>query len=154
MAKPTPGAPYTIVSGDTLSGIASQAYGQPRKWRDIWRANQTTLKSGDPNLIFPGEVINVPVLAEDKAIEDAQGEDALTGKDPDQFTLILAGQEYPVESASVTRDIESGAFGFTATIANFTDNQELRAALRPIGPRWRTLSTARLSHRTKRTKSP
>lgn len=55
---------YTIVSGDWLSKIA-QRYGMT--WLELWNydggtglANKHRLRSGDPDLIYPGEVIVVP----------------------------------------------------------------------------------------------
>lgn len=60
---PNPSAPqyrqYTIVSGDTLWGIAQKFLGNGSRWPEIFRASH--LRSGDPNLIYPGEVVNVPV---------------------------------------------------------------------------------------------
>jgi LysM repeat protein len=50
---------YTIVSGDTLWGIAQKFLGNGSRWPEIYRASH--LRSGDPNLIFPGEVVNVPI---------------------------------------------------------------------------------------------
>lgn len=50
---------YTIQSGDTLWGIAQRFLGNGSRWPEIYRAS--TLRSGDPNLIFPGEVVNIPV---------------------------------------------------------------------------------------------
>ena len=60
MSKPTPGSTYTVVKGDQLRLISAQAYGRQDLWRRIFAANQTTLKSGDPDLIFPGEVLIIP----------------------------------------------------------------------------------------------
>jgi nucleoid-associated protein YgaU len=31
-----------------------------RYWRRLVDANRTTLRSGDPNLIFPGEILRLP----------------------------------------------------------------------------------------------
>jgi hypothetical protein len=60
---PQPAAPrfrqYTIQSGDTLWGIAQRFLGNGGRWPEIYRAS--SLRSGDPNLIFPGEVVNIPV---------------------------------------------------------------------------------------------
>lgn len=50
---------YTIVSGDTLWGIARRFYGQGSEWRRIWERN-APMTSGNPNLIYPGEVVIVP----------------------------------------------------------------------------------------------
>lgn len=50
---------YTIVAGDTLWGIAKRHYGSGAEWRRIWERNKP-MRSGNPNLIFPGEVILIP----------------------------------------------------------------------------------------------
>lgn len=59
---PQPPAPkyrqYTIVHGDTLWGIAQRFLGNGSRWPEIYRAS--SLRSGDPNLIYPGEVVNIP----------------------------------------------------------------------------------------------
>lgn len=50
---------YTIQPGDTLWGIAQRFLGNGAQWPQIYRASN--LRSGDPNLIYPGEVVNIPV---------------------------------------------------------------------------------------------
>lgn len=54
-----PGAAYTIVSGDTLTGIAFAAYGNANRWQDIYTANRAAVGS-NPDLIFPGTVLSIP----------------------------------------------------------------------------------------------
>lgn len=49
---------YTVQPGDTLSGIALRFYGQARAWPWLYQANRG--KIGNPNLIFPGQVLSVP----------------------------------------------------------------------------------------------
>src|SRR5262249_33570631 len=59
--------PYTIKSGDTLSSIATEIYGNPRYWVAIQRENKTInsnhLKIGekiqlpDPSIVRPTEVV-------------------------------------------------------------------------------------------------
>lgn len=49
---------YTIVSGDTLSGIARKFYGDSSKWNTIFNANRDKIKNA--NLIYPGQVITIP----------------------------------------------------------------------------------------------
>ncbi|GAC1662153.1 MAG: hypothetical protein PVS3B3_33120 [Ktedonobacteraceae bacterium] len=55
-----PGSLYTVQSGNTLSGIAQQAYGDGSEtaWRRIFEVNRQLLH--DPNLLQPGEVIYIP----------------------------------------------------------------------------------------------
>lgn len=130
MPKPIPGQPYTIVKGDTLSRIAQQSYGIARKWREIWAANETVLRSGDPNLIFPGEVINIPTDAPIEKIKEDQKPE-LTGKDPNEFTLIIGGEELPVTSAKVTLTADTAANGWTATRAFDSKDPFTREFLSP-----------------------
>ncbi len=49
---------YTIKSGDTLSKIAQQYYGNASDWKKIHEANKDKIK--DPNKIFPGQKIIIP----------------------------------------------------------------------------------------------
>jgi nucleoid-associated protein YgaU len=58
--EPTPPAArdYTIKSGDSLSKIAKQFYGNAADWQKIYQANKDTIK--DPNLIHPGQKIKIP----------------------------------------------------------------------------------------------
>jgi nucleoid-associated protein YgaU len=59
--KPEPEARmHTVVSGDSLSKIAKQYYGDAMKYPAIFEANQPMLK--DPNKIYPGQVLRIPPL--------------------------------------------------------------------------------------------
>lgn len=49
---------YTIVKGDTLSGIAKQFYGDANKYPEIFEANREVIKDAD--LIYPGQTIRIP----------------------------------------------------------------------------------------------
>jgi nucleoid-associated protein YgaU len=48
---------YTVKPNDNLSTIA-QKYGTD--WQTLWQLNKGNLKSGNPNLIYPNEKIQVP----------------------------------------------------------------------------------------------
>lgn len=50
---------YTIVSGDTLSGIAKKHLGNAMDYPKIFEANREVIK--DPNLIYPGQKIRIPL---------------------------------------------------------------------------------------------
>ncbi len=50
---------YTVVSGDTLWGIAKKNYGDGAKYTVIYNANQGAI-GGNPNLIYPGQVLMIP----------------------------------------------------------------------------------------------
>ncbi|MER5640282.1 transglycosylase family protein [Kitasatospora sp. NPDC002227] len=54
-AKPTNGGTYTVKSGDTLSGIAAT---KGIDWKTLY-ANNTGVVGGNPDLIFPGQVLSV-----------------------------------------------------------------------------------------------
>ncbi len=49
---------YTVESGDTLSKIAKQVYGDASKYPQIFEANKPMLK--DPDKIYPGQVLRIP----------------------------------------------------------------------------------------------
>jgi len=49
---------YTVVEGDTLSGIAKRHYGEANKWRRIYEANRDVID--DPDLIYPGQNLRLP----------------------------------------------------------------------------------------------
>lgn len=49
---------YVVRRGDTLSGIAEAAYGDPSRWRDIAEANGIV----DPRVIVAGSLITIPRL--------------------------------------------------------------------------------------------
>jgi LysM repeat protein len=51
-------AQYTVVSGDTLSGIALSLYGDATLWPRIFEANRNQISN--PNLIFPNQVFRIP----------------------------------------------------------------------------------------------
>ena len=59
MAQATPGSNYTVQQGDTLSGIAQQAYGDGNQYQVIANANHIS----DPNVIQIGQVLFIPVLS-------------------------------------------------------------------------------------------
>lgn len=49
---------YTVVKGDTLSGISKEQYGDAMRYPEIFEANKPMLK--DPDLIYPGQVLRIP----------------------------------------------------------------------------------------------
>jgi len=51
---------HTVVSGDSLSKIAKEVYGDAMKYPIIFEANKPMLKS--PDLIYPGQVLRIPTL--------------------------------------------------------------------------------------------
>ena len=51
---------YTVQPGDSLSKIAKELYGDAKKYPVIFEANQPMLS--DPDKIYPGQVLRIPVL--------------------------------------------------------------------------------------------
>lgn len=49
---------YTVQSGDSLSKIAGQIYGDGNRWNAIFEANKNQID--DPDKIFPGQVLLIP----------------------------------------------------------------------------------------------
>jgi nucleoid-associated protein YgaU len=61
VANPTPQPQsqfYEVKSGDTLSKIAKQFYGDANKYSAIFEANRPMLK--DPDEIYPGQTLRIP----------------------------------------------------------------------------------------------
>lgn len=50
---------YTIIKGDTLSGIAKKVLGNAMDYPKIFEANREVIK--DPDLIYPGQKIRIPL---------------------------------------------------------------------------------------------
>src|SRR6266508_2277264 len=68
-SPPTPpapiGAPYVVAPGDSLWTIAANRTAGDEVdayWTRLVDANRDTLRSGNPNLIYPGEVLELPPL--------------------------------------------------------------------------------------------
>jgi nucleoid-associated protein YgaU len=53
-----PGRTYTVKSGDTLSKISQEFYGDANKYRKIFEANREQLS--DPDKIKPGQTLKIP----------------------------------------------------------------------------------------------
>jgi len=49
---------YTIESGDSLSKIAKEQYGDAMKWKSLFEANREVIE--DPDRIYPGQQIRIP----------------------------------------------------------------------------------------------
>lgn len=59
--SPAPATPqtYTVVKGDCLWNIAKKFYGNGSKYSIIYNANKSVI-GGNPNLIYPGQVLTIP----------------------------------------------------------------------------------------------
>ncbi|REK84438.1 LysM peptidoglycan-binding domain-containing protein [Streptomyces inhibens] len=52
---------YTVAAGDSLSAIADKKLGNADRWTDIYAENKDTIH--DPDLIYPGERVDLPPQA-------------------------------------------------------------------------------------------
>ncbi|MCR5481960.1 MAG: LysM peptidoglycan-binding domain-containing protein [Clostridia bacterium] len=50
---------YTVKKGDYLRKIAAKYYGDRSSWRKIYNENKSAIKN--PNLIYPGQVLNIRI---------------------------------------------------------------------------------------------
>ncbi len=55
------GTTYTVVSGDSLSKIATHHYGDAAKWHQIYEANKAIIGS-NPDLIEVGQELTLPSI--------------------------------------------------------------------------------------------
>jgi prophage tail gpP-like protein len=115
---PTPGKRYRVQNGDYLRKIAAIAYGDESRWPEIFAANQSTLRSPNPDSIFPGEILIIPgniVTAvqqnEAQAVQISQG-----GAGKNDFSLMIDGKKINVTSARVVRAMDTACDGWTATV--------------------------------------
>lgn len=69
---------YVVKSGDTLSKIAKDLYGDGNRWREIFEANKEQIEN--PNLIRPGWELLIPGL-EDKEEEKEVEKEAKAKKE-------------------------------------------------------------------------
>lgn len=52
---------YTVVSGDNLWKIAQRYLGDGSRWKEIYSYNNNkSIIGGNPNLIYPGQVLSIP----------------------------------------------------------------------------------------------
>jgi len=103
MSNPTPataqsiqcGKPYTVVSGDSLSGIAQRAYRNAASFQLVFSVNSGTIGS-DPSFIQEGAVLKIPCLdnvspstANTSAIRQASTTKALPPPAPRQIRFVV-----------------------------------------------------------------
>ncbi len=129
MSKPTPGTQYIVVAGDTWESIAAQAYGDAEKWTLVINANQSSAVSTEPVV---GQVINIPIIAENELLRTSATALQLANKEPDELTILIGGLPMVVEKAHIFTQLDAGVDGFTCDIAWIPgENPELDAVTLP-----------------------
>jgi nucleoid-associated protein YgaU len=61
---------YVVKSGDTLSKIAKDLYGDANRWREIFKANEEQIEN--PNLIRAGWELLIPGIEDDEEEKEAK----------------------------------------------------------------------------------
>lgn len=96
------GAPYTVRSGDTLSQIASAAYGSDGDFQIIYSANSTAIGS-NPGIIRVGVELQIPCLNDDvtastadaSAITEIETTEAMPAPEVDMIRVVAGGNWAP-----------------------------------------------------------
>ncbi|MEV0182643.1 transglycosylase family protein [Streptomyces sp. NPDC050625] len=96
---------YTVVHGDTLSGIAEERH-VPGGWHRLYAANRTTIGS-DPDLILPGQRLNLRGKAAPAAGNETQTPARPSTKKP--------ASKHPSRSAPGTKKSSSEGTRTTST---------------------------------------
>ena len=131
MSKPIPGQNYTVKEGDSLSKIAEIAYGDFKLYTLIFNANQNTLRSSDPDEVFPGEILVIPERPEIKEIKDDLIGEQERGEG---FRIEIGGREIPVVSGSIIKTMDTASDAWTAEIAwEPGDDLNIDRVTRPYG---------------------
>ena len=82
---------YVIQKGDTLSKIAEQYYGDPKKYSMIFEANREVIKDAD--LIYPGQTVRIPTTSrETRNIIKMQGR--WQSKDDASYVIEIKGDQF------------------------------------------------------------
>lgn len=123
--RPVAGQLYTIVKGDTLWDIASVVYGSGFKYKIIWDANKSNLRSNDPHWIYPGEQLWIPNDPDKspRAIDLRDTGENPSNKDEPLAIYITGKQYYPVK-ASIIRTYDTCSDGWTATFRDDINDED------------------------------
>jgi len=89
MKEPIEGEVITIKKGDTLWHLASKYLGNPTKWPDFKKYNKFT----NPNRIYPGEKMQLPVKAAKAIVKEATKEIEVRGSEIDAMKALQNSNE-------------------------------------------------------------
>jgi nucleoid-associated protein YgaU len=78
---------YVVKSGDTVSRIAKKIYGSETQWREIATASGLS----NPDRIFPGNVLKVPVLNEQSKHFQSARVDGVKGQGHNTIVVVKPG---------------------------------------------------------------
>lgn len=133
MGLPIPGKQYIVQDEDTLSQIAQRAYGDAQYWPRIFQANQSNLKSDNPDTIFPGTVINIPVIPEVDQLKNNVTSNLNISNEKNKLTILIDGIEIKTESVRLLTAMDNIANGWTAVMPwTPGENPELDEKTKPF----------------------
>jgi LysM repeat protein len=95
---------YTVQSGDTLWGIAQQFLGAGSQWQQLYQENSSQIS--DPNLIYPGQVLNVAAAAGTTSDPSSSGDSSSQDSSGSQGSAQLASQQSQGGSGSVSGSVQ------------------------------------------------
>jgi len=150
MSKPIPGQRYVVKPGDTIERIASIAYGDSSRSRDIFNSNQIDfiipgiiLNLPPENITFPfissGVILNLPpenttspLISTDVILNLPPQNTTSPLISTDGLVLLIGGLEILTESLRFFESIDTISAGWTAIIAwNPDEKPELDKIIRP-----------------------
>lgn len=103
---------YTVVKNDELNLIVRR-FRLDITWQDLFEMNRDNIRSGNPHLIYPGEVLTLPDRSVTKRKHSVNRDAGLN-----EVTLFVEGKQYTGWKTCAIRDsLESAAstFDLTAT---------------------------------------
>jgi LysM repeat protein len=110
---------YAVRSGDTLSSISGQFYGKAADWQWLYHVNHSTVS--DPNVIYPGQNLNVPA--------DPPANYTLPASEVPAATTAPSGG-YQAKHAAPSSDAGSGSASVSgpATVSNLSSGPATTSA--------------------------
>lgn len=122
---------YTVQDGDSLSSIAESELGDPSKWVDIFNANRNTI--ANPNIIYSGEVLQIPEKADNEPQPAQLGVDVVlpVGVITQSVTTVEVPQK-PVKTYSAptpTNNYPSGMAAYQSIVVSAANKYGISASL-------------------------
>ncbi|MFF3884277.1 transglycosylase family protein [Streptomyces sp. NPDC001914] len=133
---------YTVVRGDTLSGIADSRHVQGG-WQGLYAANRSTVGS-DPDLILPGQRLALGGKAQAPAHTPAKSPSRTTRPTPEK-----APAKTPAKKAPTTTPAKKSSTGRTSSHTTTTDSPGTQTRVVPVHAATGTAYHASGSHWSK-----
>ena len=122
---------YTVLKDDTLSGISQKFYGDKNQYPKIFNANE--LRSGNPDLIYPGEILIIPDIPSDKN-NDLNSDLKIVSQNENDSAIIIDGERLTgFKGLTISRNMDTCADGFGISTTFQPGNENLIKAFRPFG---------------------